>query len=431
MKVWIDKARRPEMIGGIGGFAGLFDASALKSFDHPLLATSADGVGTKVAIAQAMDIHHTIGFDLVGMLVDDLVVCGAEPLFLTDYIATGRVVPERIAAIVQGIAEACVAGRLRAGRRRDRRAPRPARPRRVRRRRLDHRRRRGGRPARPRPGRGRRRGRSRWRRAGCTPTATRWSGTCCSRGGRRLVAGPARRRARPHARRGAARADPDLRQGLPRPGPQHRARTRCRTSPAAAWPPTSSGCCPTTWSPPSTAAPGRRQPIFDLVRRVGSVAQADLERTLNCGVGMVAITARRRRRPGASRLLAGARRAQPGSCGEVGEAPARPARRGGTVTLRGQPPGLVRRPAPAGAIQPTADTGLICRGLTCGNRPRARYRWAHEKLQERPDARVAQSRLRETNRRQRVRRDSGRVARGSTLWGAAERRRSRPRLPAI
>ncbi len=108
MKVWIDKARRPEMVGGIGGFAGLFDATALKKYDRPLLATSADGVGTKVAIAQAMDKHDTIGFDLVGMLVDDLVVCGAEPLFLTDYIATGRVVPERIAAIVSGIAEACV-----------------------------------------------------------------------------------------------------------------------------------------------------------------------------------------------------------------------------------------------------------------------------------------------------------------------------------
>ena len=108
MKVWVEKARRPEMLGGIGGFAGLFDASALKALDKPLLATSADGVGTKVAIAQAMDVHHTIGFDLVGMLVDDLVVCGAEPLFLTDYIATGRVVPERIAAIVQGIAEACL-----------------------------------------------------------------------------------------------------------------------------------------------------------------------------------------------------------------------------------------------------------------------------------------------------------------------------------
>src|SRR3954462_467839 len=108
MKVWIEKARRPEMLGGIGGFAGLFDARGLKDYAPPLLATSADGVGTKVAIAQAMGVHHTIGFDLVGMLVDDIVVCGAEPLFLTDYIATGRVVPERIAAIVQGIAEACV-----------------------------------------------------------------------------------------------------------------------------------------------------------------------------------------------------------------------------------------------------------------------------------------------------------------------------------
>ncbi len=109
MKAWVDKARRPEMIGGLGGFAGLFDASALTSYKRPLLATSTDGVGTKVAIAQAMDIHDTIGFDLVGMVVDDLVVCGAEPLFMTDYIATGRVVPERIAAIVKGIAEACLA----------------------------------------------------------------------------------------------------------------------------------------------------------------------------------------------------------------------------------------------------------------------------------------------------------------------------------
>ena len=108
MRVWVDKATRPEVIGGIGGFAGLFDASALQRFRRPLLATSTDGVGTKVAIAQAMDIHDTIGFDLVGMLVDDLVVCGAEPLFLTDYIACGRVAPERIAAIVKGVAEACV-----------------------------------------------------------------------------------------------------------------------------------------------------------------------------------------------------------------------------------------------------------------------------------------------------------------------------------
>ncbi len=107
MKEWVEKARRPEVVGGIGGFAGLFDASALKSYDRPLLATSADGVGTKVQIAQRMDRHDTIGFDLVGMLVDDLVVCGAEPLFMTDYIACGKVVPERIADIVKGIAQAC------------------------------------------------------------------------------------------------------------------------------------------------------------------------------------------------------------------------------------------------------------------------------------------------------------------------------------
>jgi phosphoribosylformylglycinamidine cyclo-ligase len=108
MKAWVEKARRPEMVGGLGGFAGLFDASALTSYKRPLLATSTDGVGTKVAVAQMMDKHDTIGFDLVGMVVDDLVVCGAEPLFMTDYIATGKVVPERIAAIVKGIAEACV-----------------------------------------------------------------------------------------------------------------------------------------------------------------------------------------------------------------------------------------------------------------------------------------------------------------------------------
>ncbi|MGC4110409.1 MAG: phosphoribosylformylglycinamidine cyclo-ligase [Nocardioides sp.] len=108
MKAWVEKTGRPEVIGSIGGFAGLFDASALTRYRQPILATSTDGAGTKVAIAQAMQVHDTIGFDLVGMVVDDLVVCGAEPLFMTDYIACGRVVPERIAAIVKGIAEACV-----------------------------------------------------------------------------------------------------------------------------------------------------------------------------------------------------------------------------------------------------------------------------------------------------------------------------------
>ena len=107
MKEWVGKTRRPEVLGGIGGFAGLFDARGIAGMRHPVLATSTDGIGTKVAIAQAMGVHDTIGFDLVGMVVDDLVVCGAEPLFMTDYIACGRVEPERISAIVKGIAEAC------------------------------------------------------------------------------------------------------------------------------------------------------------------------------------------------------------------------------------------------------------------------------------------------------------------------------------
>ncbi|RZS91527.1 phosphoribosylformylglycinamidine cyclo-ligase [Motilibacter rhizosphaerae] len=107
MKASVRRATRPEVVGGIGGFAGLFDASALAGYRRPLLATSTDGVGTKVALAQALDVHDTIGLDLVAMVVDDLVVCGAEPLFMTDYIACGKVVPERIAAIVSGIAQGC------------------------------------------------------------------------------------------------------------------------------------------------------------------------------------------------------------------------------------------------------------------------------------------------------------------------------------
>jgi phosphoribosylformylglycinamidine cyclo-ligase len=109
MKSSVRATHGPEVLGGVGGFAGLFDASALRDFRRPLLATSTDGVGTKVAIAQAIDKHDTIGQDLVGMVVDDIVVMGAKPLFMTDYIACGKVFPERIADIVRGIAEACAA----------------------------------------------------------------------------------------------------------------------------------------------------------------------------------------------------------------------------------------------------------------------------------------------------------------------------------
>lgn len=109
MKDAVKATHNASVIGGVGGFAGLYDLSALSSYRKPYLATSTDGVGTKVAIAQALDIHDTIGYDLVGMVVDDIVVCGAKPLFMTDYIATGKVVPERIADIVRGIAGACKA----------------------------------------------------------------------------------------------------------------------------------------------------------------------------------------------------------------------------------------------------------------------------------------------------------------------------------
>ncbi len=107
MKSAVSRTHGPEVVGGVGGFAGLFDVSALTSYARPLLATSTDGVGTKVAIAQALDKHDTIGQDLVGMVVDDIVVVGARPLFMTDYIACGQVVPGRIAEIVAGIAQAC------------------------------------------------------------------------------------------------------------------------------------------------------------------------------------------------------------------------------------------------------------------------------------------------------------------------------------
>ncbi len=108
MRAAVARTAGPEVIGGIGGFAGLFDAARVAGLRRPLLATSTDGVGTKAVIAQRLGRYDTIGLDLVGMVVDDLVVCGAEPLFMTDYLVCGRVDPERVAAIVGGIAEGCV-----------------------------------------------------------------------------------------------------------------------------------------------------------------------------------------------------------------------------------------------------------------------------------------------------------------------------------
>ncbi|SFP75764.1 phosphoribosylformylglycinamidine cyclo-ligase [Amycolatopsis arida] len=102
-----ERASRPEVLGGVGGFAGLFQLK-LDRWKEPVLASSTDGVGTKIAVAQALDKHDTVGVDLVAMVVDDLVVTGAEPLFLQDYIAVGKVLPSKIEALVAGIAEGCV-----------------------------------------------------------------------------------------------------------------------------------------------------------------------------------------------------------------------------------------------------------------------------------------------------------------------------------
>jgi phosphoribosylformylglycinamidine cyclo-ligase len=106
LKNKVHRTLRPEVVGDLGGFAGLFRLDVRK-YRNPILASSTDGVGTKLVIAQQMEIHDTVGIDLVAMVVDDIVTCGAEPLFLQDYIACGEVIPERVAEIAAGIADGC------------------------------------------------------------------------------------------------------------------------------------------------------------------------------------------------------------------------------------------------------------------------------------------------------------------------------------
>lgn len=107
MKRAVVSTHSPNVLGGVGGFAGMFDVSFLKDYARPVLATSTDGVGTKIEIARAIDKHDTVGQDLVAMVVDDIVVVGARPYFMTDYVACGKVEPTRIATIVGSIANAC------------------------------------------------------------------------------------------------------------------------------------------------------------------------------------------------------------------------------------------------------------------------------------------------------------------------------------
>ncbi len=107
IKAAVATTTRPEVIGGLGGFGSCFSAAALKDMEEPVLVSGTDGVGTKLAIAQLLNRHNTVGEDLVAMCVDDIVPMGAEPLFFLDYIAVGKLKAEAVAEIVGGIAEGC------------------------------------------------------------------------------------------------------------------------------------------------------------------------------------------------------------------------------------------------------------------------------------------------------------------------------------
>ena len=107
IKAAVATTTRPEVIGGLGGFGSCFSAAALKDMEEPVLVSGTDGVGTKLAIAQLLNRHNTVGEDLVAMCVDDIVPMGAEPLFFLDYVAVGKLKAEAVAEVVGGIAEGC------------------------------------------------------------------------------------------------------------------------------------------------------------------------------------------------------------------------------------------------------------------------------------------------------------------------------------
>ena len=107
MKQHVERTMIPGVVSGIGGFGGLF-APDLAGMKEPILVSGTDGVGTKIRVAQLMDRHNTIGIDCVAMCVNDIICCGARPLFFLDYIAIGKNEPEKVASIVSGVAEGCV-----------------------------------------------------------------------------------------------------------------------------------------------------------------------------------------------------------------------------------------------------------------------------------------------------------------------------------
>ncbi|MGL6284796.1 MAG: phosphoribosylformylglycinamidine cyclo-ligase, partial [Microcoleaceae cyanobacterium] len=105
IKSLVNSTYRPEVLGGLGGFSGLF--SLPKGYEEPVLVSGTDGVGTKLKLAKALNCHNTIGIDLVAMCVNDVLTCGAEPLFFLDYLATGKLEEEQLVQVVAGIADGC------------------------------------------------------------------------------------------------------------------------------------------------------------------------------------------------------------------------------------------------------------------------------------------------------------------------------------
>ncbi|MCH4192107.1 MAG: phosphoribosylformylglycinamidine cyclo-ligase [Butyrivibrio sp.] len=107
MKQYVKETMRPEVLGGIGGFSGAFSLAKIKDMENPVLLSGTDGVGTKLKLAFIMGKNDTVGIDCVAMCVNDVACAGGEPLFFLDYIACGKNYPEKIAAIVKGVAEGC------------------------------------------------------------------------------------------------------------------------------------------------------------------------------------------------------------------------------------------------------------------------------------------------------------------------------------
>lgn len=107
MKSHVKETMRPEVLGGLGGFSGAFSMAKIKQMEDPVLLSGTDGVGTKIKLAFLMDKHDTVGIDCVAMCINDVACAGGEPLFFLDYIACGKNYPEKIAAIVGGVAAGC------------------------------------------------------------------------------------------------------------------------------------------------------------------------------------------------------------------------------------------------------------------------------------------------------------------------------------